>query len=227
MDSDGLFRPGNQDLAPHDDTTAALRAAFARLVALVPGDLMLRPPAAEADLAAAEAHLGRRLPVDVRALYLLHDGQHQYTPQDPRFACGIFAGLPLLPLHDMLAAWDQWDGFEAQTDMDEFASSSPSGFVQPKYSTRGWIPLTHDGSGNHIGVDLAPGPAGTVGQVITFGADDDEHQVLAPSLLSYLDQVGTLIASGALTPSDDEDDPDWTLSAPQSQLFHPSGTATT
>lgn len=210
-----------------DDVTARLHEAFRRLTDSIVGDLMLRPPATGGDLADVEAHLGQRLPDDVRALYLLHDGQHQYTAADPRFAVGVFTGLPLLPLHDVLVSWDQWDGFEAQEDMDESASSTPEGFVQPKYSTRGWIPLTHDGSGNHVGVDLAPGPDGTVGQVITFGADDDEHQVLAPSLLSYLEQVTALIASGAVTPPDAEDDPDWTLSAPQSTLFDPTGNATT
>jgi cell wall assembly regulator SMI1 len=210
-----------------NDVTVRVHDAFHRLADSIAGDMMLRPPATEADLTVAEAHLGQQLPADVRALYLLHDGQHQYTAADPRFAAGIFTGLPLLPLHDVLFNWDQWEGFEAEEDMDDFASSTPEGFVHPKYSTRGWIPLSHDGGGNHIGVDLNPGPAGTAGQIITFGRDDDEHQVLAPSLLSYLEQVTALIASGAVTPSDDEDDPDWTMSAPQSKLFHPTGIATT
>lgn len=223
MDWSRLFRRGNQDPAPADDTTARLQTAFTRLVELIPGDVMLHPPATGADIAVAEAHLGQQLPADVRALYLLHDGQHQYTHQDPRFAAGVFAGAAMLPLRDVQVQWDQWDGFEAQEEMDEFASSTPDGFVQPKYSTRGWIPLTHDGSGNHIGVDLDPGPSGTSGQVITFGADDDEHQVLAPSLTSYLEQVAELIRAGEITPSDDEDDPDWVFSRPQSQLFYPTG----
>lgn len=136
---------------------------------------------------------------------------------------GLFAGAALLPLHDLLLNWENWAGFESQEDMDESASSSPDGFVQPKYSVRGWIPLTHDGSGNHIGVDLDPGPADTVGQVITFGAADEAHQVLAPSPASYLEQVSDLVASGDLIPADDEDDPDWTSSRPLSQLFHPTG----
>ncbi|MGW8431088.1 SMI1/KNR4 family protein [Curtobacterium citreum] len=226
MDLGRLFRRGNQDPAPTDDTNERLHAAFTRLTALTPGEMLLRPPATEADLTAAETHLGRQLPADVRALYLLHNGQHQYTPADPRFAAGLFAGQPLLPLPDLMLNWDQWAGFEAQEDMDEFAASNPEGFVQPKYSTRGWIPLTHDGSGNHIGVDLNPGPAGATGQVITFGADDDAHQVLAPSLTSYLEQVADLIESGAIVPSDDEDDPDWTVNGALAELFQPTGTAT-
>lgn len=220
MDLGRLFRRGHRDPAPSDGVATHVRAALTRLTRVIPGDTMLHPPASEVDIAALETHLGQRLPEDVRALYLLHDGQPRYTPQEPRHAAGIFAGLAMLSLRDVAVQWDQWDGYEAQEEMDVFASSSPEGFVQPKYSTRGWIPLTHDGGGNHIGVDLDPGPAGTVGQVITFGADDDEHQVLAPSLTSYLEQVADLIASGDITPTGKLD---WPLSRPQSQLFHPTG----
>lgn len=37
--------------------------------------LLLRPPATEAEIAEAEARLGRPLPPDLRASYLVHDGQ--------------------------------------------------------------------------------------------------------------------------------------------------------
>ncbi|WP_139195921.1 MULTISPECIES: SMI1/KNR4 family protein [unclassified Curtobacterium] len=204
---------------PSDTTAVRVQAALDRLVGLVPGDPLLRAPATERDLAVAEAHLGHRLPEDVRALYLLHDGQHPYSAQDPRFAAGLVVGQPFLPLTDVLAQWDQWDGFEAQEDMDEFASSTPQGFVQPKYAVRGWIPLTHDGGGNHVGVDLDPAAAGTVGQVITFGRDDDEHQVIAPSLLSYLEQAADLVAAGTIVPSDEQDEPGWAITGTLSTVF--------
>ncbi len=229
MDLGRLFRRGSQDPAPAD-TGDRVHAAFHRLVALIPGDMLLNPPATEADIAVAEAHLGQRFPADVRALYLLHDGQHQYTLADPRWAFGLFAESAFLSLTEVLTNWDTWDGFDEQTDMDEFATSTPANFVQEKYSTRGWIPLTHDGSGNHIGIDLAPGRAGRSGQVITFGADDDEHQVLAPSLLSYLEQLGDLLDAGYATVSDDvENEPGWYLrgsnGAIDARLFHATGTA--
>lgn len=189
-----------------------MRAAFERVVRLVPGDPLLNPPATDAQLDAAQAHLGLSLPADVRALYRLADGQVQYRHDDPRWAAGLVAGEPLLPLTEALLQWDQWAGFEGETGLDEFASSTPEGFVQPKYSVRGWIPLTHDGGGNHVGVDLDPDVRGTVGQVITFGRDDDQHQVLAPSLLSYLDQLADLLEQGLGVPGDD--DGPWSLRVP-------------
>ena len=58
----------------------------------------------------------------------------------------------------------------------------PEGAVDPAYINPRWIPLTHDGSGNHIGLDMDPWPGGRVGQIILYGRDEDVKTVLAPSL---------------------------------------------
>ncbi|WP_380171677.1 SMI1/KNR4 family protein [Kineococcus sp. DHX-1] len=199
-----------------EQTTGAVevrtRAAFDRVVRLVPGDPLLNPAATDAQLDAAEAHLGQSLPADVRAVFRLADGQVQYHHDDPRWAAGLIGGEPLLPLASVLLHWDQWAGFDSETGFDEFASSTPEGFVRPKYSVRGWVPLTHDGGGNHVGVDLDPDVDGTVGQVITFGRDDEQHHVLAPSLLSYLEQLADLLEQGYGVPGDDEEP--WSLRVP-------------
>ncbi|CEP21003.1 unnamed protein product [Cyberlindnera jadinii] len=57
--------------------------------------------------------------------------------------------------------------------------SFPPGAVEPVYAHPMWIPLVTDLAGNNIGVDLAPGPNGKVGQVIVFGRDFDVKFVLA------------------------------------------------
>mgnify|MGYP006198197397 CR=1 FL=1 len=49
------------------------------------------------------------------------------------------------------------------------------GAVDPAYINPRWIPLTHDGSGNHIGLDFDPWPGGRVGQVILFGRDEADY----------------------------------------------------
>jgi hypothetical protein len=43
-----------------------------------------------------------------------------------------------------------------------------------------------DGGGNHLGVDLTPGPNGTRGQFINFGRDETHHHVYAASACEYL-----------------------------------------
>ncbi|MEZ0163259.1 SMI1/KNR4 family protein [Kineococcus sp. LSe6-4] len=207
------------------DVAERTRTAFERVARLVPGDPLLNPPATDAQLGAAEAHLGRPLPADVRTVYRLADGQVQWRHDDPRWAAGLVGGEPLLPLAGVLLHWDQWAGFDGETGLDEFASSTPEGFVHPRYALRGWVPLTHDGGGNHVGVDLDPDVRGTVGQVITFGRDDEQHQVLAPSLLSYLQQFGDLLEQGYGVPG--EDDEPWSLRVPPRtsphSLFRPEG----
>ncbi|CDK28491.1 unnamed protein product [Kuraishia capsulata CBS 1993] len=65
-------------------------------------------------------------------------------------------------------------------------SSVPPGYVRADYSNPDWIPLITDYAGNHVGVDLAPGPEGTVGQVILFGREFDVKYVVAPTWGDFL-----------------------------------------
>lgn len=212
-------------------TSTRVEAAFRRIEAVVPGDMLLDPPATEADLAAVESRLGRRLPEDVRALYLLHDGQHQYSFQDQRVAFGLFGEGNLLPLASVVAKWDGYARASATPGPDVGATSDPEGFIRDRYFDLGWVPLAHDGGGNFIGVDLAPGPNGTVGQVITYGRDDTDHHVIAPSVLSYLEQLVALLDAGYAEPGEgiEEDDPGWHLRGSRgwltADLFDPYPTA--
>lgn len=59
--------------------------------------------------------------------------------------------------------------------------SIPANAIQTVYSHRSWVPITKDNCGNQIAIDLAPGPAGTYGQVILFGRDYDTKVVVASS----------------------------------------------
>ena len=68
--------------------------------------------------------------------------------------------------------------------------------VDPAYINSRWIPLTADGSGNHIGLDLDPWPRGRVGQVILFGRDEDVKVVLAESLGKFLEWIAGLLEGG-------------------------------
>ncbi|CDR39174.1 CYFA0S03e00474g1_1 [Cyberlindnera fabianii] len=64
--------------------------------------------------------------------------------------------------------------------------SFPPGYIQPVYANDSWIPLLTDYAGNHIGVDLAPGPKGKYGQVIIFGREFDTKFLLASSWGDFL-----------------------------------------
>ncbi|KAH3899072.1 related to Cell wall assembly regulator SMI1 [Saccharomycodes ludwigii] len=64
--------------------------------------------------------------------------------------------------------------------------SIPPNTVQPVYAHPAWIPLVTDNAGNHIGIDLAPGPEGTYGQVLLFGREFDTKFVVAPNWGDFL-----------------------------------------
>jgi cell wall assembly regulator SMI1 len=67
--------------------------------------------------------------------------------------------------------------------------SEPEGAIQPLYANPLWIPFTHDLGGNHIGLDLDPGPRGTPGQVIVFGRDEDRKKLVASSFAAFVEGV--------------------------------------
>lgn len=157
-----------------------MSAAVDRLVAALPDiDVVLNPPAAEAQLQDGQSELGYLLPTDVVELNLQHDGQ---PPAGP----GLFGGLPFLPLADALAEWRAWRSLAADHATETESLSEPSGAVREAYLNPGWFPLSVDGGGNNLGVDCDPGPAGTRGPLINFGRDEEVKYAYAPSLTAFL-----------------------------------------
>lgn len=181
------------------------------------------PPATDKQIEDFEAAVGVKLPADVRQSYRLYNGQ---CPGP-----GIIYGLAVEPLRDCLNHWRQWvkgweqvekDGSDRSTN--ESCQSFPDGFVRPVYFDRKWIPLTYDGSGNHIAVDLIPGPKGVRGQVIKFGPDDHDHTVLALSWGQLLTDIAVELEAGNFRIDlEDEDYPDLKPDDPYRQHFHSVG----
>jgi hypothetical protein len=68
--------------------------------------------------------------------------------------------------------------------------------VQKAYAHPAWIPVARDWGGNHIAIDLAPGPAGKWGQVIIFGRDYDCKYVIARSWAAFLAVFAEDLCSG-------------------------------
>ncbi len=138
----------------------------------------LRPGASEATIAELEAKHGFVVPDDARRLYRWHDGQ--------TWSVGGMFGLCFLDLESALAVRTMWKDLVAEDAPPFNPASNPPGAVRETYSGRQRHPFLHDGGGNHVGIDLAPGPKGTPGQVITYGRDEQRNDVLAESLLNFL-----------------------------------------
>ncbi|MXV18314.1 SMI1/KNR4 family protein [Deinococcus xianganensis] len=148
----------------------------------------LRPGVTDAALDAFEVRQGVTLPEALRALYRWHDG-------------GDLFGLKFLSLEHLefnRVAWAELAA-DRMTDLDEVVVSHPPGAIRLLYATGDWLPFLHDGGGNHVAIDLNPGPAGRVGQVITVGPDEDDRYVLASDLDTFLREYLRRLESGRVT----------------------------
>lgn len=177
----------DEDIAP---VLARLDSWYA--AHLAPDEYGFNPPATDPQLDAFERLTGLGLPRAYRQLYRWHDGEND----DRR---GHIYGLPLLPLAEAGAQWKAWADVLAGFGGDRYAipgGAWPQGAVDPAYINPRWIALTHDGSGNHVGLDFDPWPGGRIGQVILFGRDEDVKVVLADSLGRFLEWIAGLLESG-------------------------------
>jgi len=99
--------------------------------------------------------------------------------------------------------WASW-GERAQ-DEDEPADGVDSGACRPSFPAgairrrlihTGWLPLATMVESDFLGVDLAPGPKGVVGQVITYGRHTEVYCVLAMSWAQFLSDVADELEAG-------------------------------
>ena len=179
--------PLEEDIAP---VLARLDAWYAANLAA--DKYAFNPPATDAQLDAFENLVGFRMPGSYRQLYKWQEGEN-----DDRW--GHIYGLPLLPLKHATADWKTWTKTLAAFGGNRYVipgGAWPEGAVDPAYINLRWVPLTTDGSGGHIGLDLDPWPGGRSGQVILYGRDEDVKVVLAESLGQFLDWIAGLLESG-------------------------------
>lgn len=133
-------------------------------------------------ITSVEMELGLPLPSAVRESYLICDGQE--VESSAGCSEGLFFGLTLLPLEDVLEEWRFWREVDedpntgANDHLRTVMQSIPEDYVRREYSCRGWLPLVTDRAGNYLGVDLHPADQGSYGQVIVFGRDFDTKVVM-------------------------------------------------
>lgn len=156
----------------------------------------LNPGATEEQLRAAEAKLGVTFPEEMRQLYAIHDGQ-----RDDGF--GLLPAGDWLSLDDIFDQWNVWEELRRGGEFDDITSEPDAG-VSDAWWNAGWIPITHDGGGNHYCVDLAPAEGGTVGQIIAMWHDEESRSVIATSLTEWLTQIADGMASGQYVFSPEE-----------------------
>ncbi|KAL1411093.1 Cell wall assembly regulator [Vanrija albida] len=171
------FAPTSTSYPPLSHTFHRLRNALSDSFPELVDSLNL--PSEPAIISEFEHELGCPLPPAVRDSFLVADGQDLEGGGG-----GIFYGLYLLPLDEVVREWQFWRQVEAdpRTGANPVVlatmASIPPQWVKSVYACRGWLPLLSDRTGNYVGVDLDPGPAGHWGQVIIFGRDFDRKCVV-------------------------------------------------
>ena len=154
----------------------------------------LNKGASEDEIRDVEAKMGLNFPEDLRNLYLDNNGD------DMEAICGVLLGFHLFDLDDLYYQWEGWKDIINEWTPEEIENtaintSEPDGFIKKRYADLKWIPLCDDGSGNHIGVDLDPDVKGKVGQIISFGRDEDDKYVLADSLNAFFERLTRIVNS--------------------------------
>lgn len=160
-------------LAPRDDAAPAPSAdpeAVARVVREHLPDAVGATPD-EVEAARSQLPGGTQLPDEVRALYSVAASGALRLGDDDRFSgfeivplSGSFLREAFLPAQ-RFGTWSANAGTPLPHD--------PEGRVQPAVGSPLWFPVGTDGAGNVWAVDLAPGPAGHLGQVVFL--DHEEH----------------------------------------------------
>ncbi|MFI9103800.1 SMI1/KNR4 family protein, partial [Streptomyces fildesensis] len=155
----------------------------------------LAPPVTEAALADAELRLGRSLPSDLRALYLVADGSGDG-------AAGLFGNLGWMPLDRLVAGnaglrepvWTGWNDHWDAVVLDAY----PPDTVRRCHEHPAWLPFATADDGNYLAIDMSPAPAGRPGQVIQIGRDQyDGPLYVCDSVTSLLGRCLDQLDRGA------------------------------
>lgn len=155
----------------------------------------------------------------LKQLYALANGES-------RKGIGFFFGLRFMPIDELARTAQMWRDI-AYSDPElaedgEFHSSDPDGAITAKYINPGWIAFADDFGSNHLSVDTAPGPAGTAGQVINSGRDEERKRVIAGSLASFLGWMADALEQGncSITATGEADRPyEFLLAEPSNRHF--------
>ncbi|MFK8910283.1 SMI1/KNR4 family protein [Streptomyces sp. YS-3] len=143
---------------------------------------VLQPPATDEQIASVETTLGVELPTEVKASLRRHDGS----------ADGGWPKGRLLSCDGILSETRVWRDLLADGTFDNLKSFHAGGdALKPGWWNPGWVSLDADGAGNGSVLDLSPGPAGRVGQVIDMDHEVGPSGPIASDFVGYLTDVAT------------------------------------
>jgi cell wall assembly regulator SMI1 len=153
----------------------------------------------EADITNLQAVINAKLPVDFVDFYKQHNGQ---SPD----AAGLIACEQLLSFDAIISQWNIW---KRLLDSHTFAENDKDFVGMPDHGVKNnwwnalWIPITHDGGGNHFCLDLDPAIGGSYGQIIRMWHDNPKRPLIANSFKAWISDYSDKLVSGQFVYSED------------------------
>ncbi|MCA9069211.1 MAG: SMI1/KNR4 family protein, partial [Planctomycetaceae bacterium] len=101
---------------------------------------------------------------------------------------------------------DEWRMMKQLLDDGHFphhSESTPKNAIQPVWWSTSWIPITSDDCGNLECLDMAPGTAGSPGQLIDFDHETVHRCVIASSFRDAMTAYVQDVLAGEYVYSDD------------------------
>ena len=153
---------------------------------------LLNTGISDASLIEFEVKLQEKIPEDFKKFYKIHNGQDR----DGEY---LVDGEELLSIERILEEWNVWKGILDSNGFQENGvqyTSEPEKGIKNDWWNNKWIPITYDGGGNHICIDLDPTEDGKRGQIIRMWHDSPERELIANSFKEWIGNYSENLNSG-------------------------------
>jgi cell wall assembly regulator SMI1 len=150
----------------------------------------LKKGASDKQIAKLEKRLGVELPDEYKTFLQLCNGQKDDAE------AGFYDG-ELLSAENVVIQWDVWRDLLEGGDF-EGTTSEPQKGIRNDWWNPKWIPITYDGNGNHLCIDLEPARGGRPGQIITMWHDSAERELMYASFTDWLEHILNGVESGEI-----------------------------
>ena len=152
--------------------------------------------ASEEQLSQLEASIGKKLPNDYRDWLKIHNGQADDS-------VGLLYSNEFLSTSRLVSEWQVMNQLLDDGKFSHTSESEPADAIKPDWWNNNWLPISSDGNGNLVCIDLSPGAKGTLGQIIDFDHETVHRTLLAKSFREYISNYLHDLESERYSYSDD------------------------